>query len=140
MEVSGTAGTVGSTSPGVVTEVTAFDDVAKMLVESCLAAMVPEVEEPVVVIVVLDGSRVIVDPGTVFGLLEGNATGQNDHTMRVASQYISRTSLRNPTARRLERQSPNSSSAYRRWLKHAADRETPGAVTKLMGTCAPMSL
>lgn len=56
-----------------------------------------------------------VDDDRVAGFEEvGTATGQKDHTLRPWSQKRSISNLRNPTASKLERQMPKSSSSYRR--------------------------
>jgi hypothetical protein len=73
---------------------------------------------------------VVVEEGIALLYIEvGMATGQNDHTLRPSSQYKSTSNLRNPTASRFERQSPELSSSYLKWGKQAAERDTPGAVT-----------
>lgn len=58
----------------------------------------------------------------------GTAAGQKLHNCLASSQYKSTSSLRNPLANKLEMQVVASSSSYLRDEKHAAVKETPGAV------------
>jgi len=83
---------------------------------------------------------VLVDNGTAFGSEDGIETGQNDHSPRPPSQKMSMSNLLKPTARRLDKQSPEASSSNLRCEKQAAVKDTPGAVRKLMGTFRPRSL
>lgn len=63
------------------------------------------------------------------GIDVGIPTGQKDQTVLPSSQYKSISNRRNPEARRFEKQSPELSSSYRRFGKHAAEKDTPGVVT-----------
>jgi|SRR6266536_5122453 len=57
----------------------------------------------------------VVEEGTALLYTDvGMATGQKDHTLRPSSQYKSSSNIRNPTASRFERQSPQLSSSYLR--------------------------
>lgn len=78
----------------------------------------------------LDGKlSVIVEEGIVFGIEVGIATGQKLHSRLLWSQYKSISNLRNPTASKFDKQSPELSSSYLRCGKQAAEKETPGMVT-----------
>ncbi len=83
--------------------------------------------------------RVIVEDDGTLVITLGIAIGQKLQTFLPSSQYKSISNLRKPTARRLERQFPDSSSSYRRLGKQIDEKETPGVVTKLMGTLIPRS-
>jgi hypothetical protein len=77
--------------------------------------------------------------GTAGFTPEGIETGQKLHIWRPSSQYKSSTSLWKPAARRFEMQLTASPSSYLWWLKQAADRDTPGWVTKLIGMGSEIS-
>ena len=99
------------------------------------AAAVDETTSLVVTVDVAEVSAVDVEvtSETYTSALVGIVTGQNDHDRRSTDQYRSRTSRRNPTAKRLEIQSVALSRVYKPFPKHAEDNATPGFVTKLIG-------
>lgn len=67
-------------------------------------------------------------------------TGQKLHTCLFSSQYRSKSNRRKPAARRFDKHALEVSSSNLKLAKQAAERDTPGLVTKLMGTCIPRSL
>jgi hypothetical protein len=73
--------------------------------------------------------KVVVEAGSALGTEDGICTGQKDQTFLPSSQYKSISNLRNPEARRFDKQSAELSSSYRRNGKHAALKDTPGVVT-----------
>lgn len=70
----------------------------------------------------------------------GMATGQKVHCWRSADQYRSTISRRYPTVNRFEMHSVAALSSYTRFPKHAAESDTDGCVTKLIGIWADTSL
>ena len=84
-------------------------------------------------------NMIVEDGSTLLRIALGIETGQKLQTFLPWSQYRSISNLRKPRASRLERQSPELSSSYRRLGKQAAEKETPGVVTKLIGTLSPRS-
>lgn len=109
---------------------------------ACRAARSDKVRDVISADKVLDGSVVVVGVGrgAEITLDEVTAKAQNVHSRRTESQYRSSSNLRNPTARRFERHTAALSSSYIPLAKQAADKETPGVVTKLIGTLRERSL
>jgi len=87
------------------------------------------------------GERIGFDEGDLLFTEEaaGIAAGQKLQTCLPSSQYKSTSNLWNPTASRFERHNAASSLSYLNLEKQAAERDTPGTVTKLIGTVTPRS-
>jgi hypothetical protein len=120
--------------PFVADELDFVAEVAEPRAElsNCLTAILAEVMladvEPV------ESALGGAEAGGAAELETGMETGQKLHNCLPSSQYKSNSNRRKPTAIRFDKQFPKFASSYCRCPKHALERVTPGAVTKLIGT------
>lgn len=116
---SGRDVTVGISSPSVVpvSEAAVGSAVEVPLTDVTCRALIPVdcvefvVIDEVALLRAEEPSIVVDDGNPEVGMMDGIATGQNDHSALSWSQYRSNTNLRNPRAMRLDKQSAEASSS-----------------------------
>ena len=117
---------------------TASEELGLSFVESCRAVSPGDVTELILVSEDLDTllsreEEVGVDDILSPGKDAGTAIGHKLHNCRSSFQNTSSSNRRKPTASKLERHKAASSSSNLRLEKQAAEIDTPGTVTKLIG-------